>query len=149
MDAKHTPKITAPNSVKRGQWFDVMVDFGAGGEHPSLSEHFIRYIALYINTRRSRESISTRSILFPRLHSGLRLMREAHYGRWPSRTIPPAGKRQKRSRWFLSARRRGFTFCPSPQSLSWFLCRPRSILVSLSPSFPARPAGCIFPVAHF
>ena len=50
MDAKHTPKITAPNSVKRGQWFDVTVDFGAGGEHPSLSEHFIRYIALYINT---------------------------------------------------------------------------------------------------
>ena len=50
MDAKHTPKITAPDSVKRGQWFDVTVDIGAGGEHPSLSEHFIRYIALYINT---------------------------------------------------------------------------------------------------
>src|SRR5262249_42596370 len=95
--------------------------------------------------RRSRESISTRSILFPRLHSGLRLMREAHYGWWPSRTIPPAGKRQKRSRWFLSARRRGFTFCPSPQSLSWFLCRPRSIPVSRFPTFPARPAGYIFP----
>jgi superoxide reductase len=50
MDAKHTPKITAPDTVKRGQWFDVTVDIGAGGEHPSLSEHFIRYIALYINT---------------------------------------------------------------------------------------------------
>jgi|SRR5215469_6290531 len=50
MDAKHTPKIAAPDSVKRGQWFDVTVDIGAGGEHPSLSEHFIRYIALYINT---------------------------------------------------------------------------------------------------
>jgi superoxide reductase len=50
MDAKHTPKIAAPDSVKRGQWFDVTVDVGAGGEHPSLSEHFIRYIALYINT---------------------------------------------------------------------------------------------------
>ena len=49
-DAKHTPKITAPESVKRGQWFDVTVDIGAGGEHPSLSEHAIRYIALYINT---------------------------------------------------------------------------------------------------
>ena len=50
LDAKHTPKIAAPDSVKRGQWFDVTVDVGAGGEHPSLSEHFIRYIALYINT---------------------------------------------------------------------------------------------------
>lgn len=49
-DAKHTPKITAPESVKRGQWFDVTVNIGAGGEHPSLSEHSIRYIALYINT---------------------------------------------------------------------------------------------------
>ena len=47
---KHTPKITAPDSVKRGQWFDVTVTIGAGGEHPSLSEHSIRYIALYINT---------------------------------------------------------------------------------------------------
>lgn len=49
-DAKHTPKIAAPDSVKRGQWFDVTVNIGAGGEHPSLSEHSIRYIALYINT---------------------------------------------------------------------------------------------------
>lgn len=49
-DPKHTPKITAPDSVKRGQWFDVTIDIGAGGEHPSLSEHAIRYIALYINT---------------------------------------------------------------------------------------------------
>jgi superoxide reductase len=50
MDPKHTPKITAPDSVKRGQWFDVTVSVGAGGEHPSLTEHFVRYIALYINT---------------------------------------------------------------------------------------------------
>jgi superoxide reductase len=49
-DPKHTPKIVAPDSVKRGQWFDVTVNIGAGGEHPSLSEHSIRYIALYINT---------------------------------------------------------------------------------------------------
>jgi superoxide reductase len=49
-DPKHTPKITAPDSVKRGEWFDVTVTIGAGGEHPSLSEHSIRYIALYINT---------------------------------------------------------------------------------------------------
>jgi superoxide reductase len=50
LDAKHTPKIIAPDTVKRGQWFDVTVSIGSGGEHPSLSEHFIRYIALYINT---------------------------------------------------------------------------------------------------
>ena len=49
-DPKHTPKITAPDSVKRGAWFDVSVNVGAGGEHPSLSEHHVRYIALYKDT---------------------------------------------------------------------------------------------------
>jgi superoxide reductase len=46
-DEKHTPKIEAPETVKRGQWFQVTVTVGAGGVHPSLSEHFVRYIALY------------------------------------------------------------------------------------------------------
>jgi len=49
-DAKHTPKLTAPDSVTRGQWFDVTVVVGAGGEHPSLAEHHIRYIALNTDT---------------------------------------------------------------------------------------------------
>ena len=47
VDAKHTPKIIAPDSVKRGQWFDVTITVGTGGDHPSLTEHFVRYIALY------------------------------------------------------------------------------------------------------
>ena len=45
-DPKHTPRISAPDSVKRGQWFEVTVAV----EHPSLSEHFVRYIALYKDT---------------------------------------------------------------------------------------------------
>jgi len=43
-------QLSAPDSVKRGQWFDVTVTVGAGGEHPSLSEHHVRYIALYKDT---------------------------------------------------------------------------------------------------
>jgi superoxide reductase len=46
-DAKHSPKIEAPDSVKRGEWFTVTVTVGAGSMHPSLQEHFVRYIALY------------------------------------------------------------------------------------------------------
>jgi len=46
-DAKHSPKIVAPDSVKRGDWFTVTVSIGAGSQHPSLAEHSIRYIALY------------------------------------------------------------------------------------------------------
>ena len=49
-DPKHTPKIEAPDTVRRGEWFDVTVSVGAGGIHPSLSEHFVRYIALYKDT---------------------------------------------------------------------------------------------------
>jgi len=46
-DAKHTPRITAPDSVHRGAWFNVTISVGADSQHPSLSEHFVRYIALY------------------------------------------------------------------------------------------------------
>jgi len=46
-DAKHSPKIDAPASVSRGTWFNVTVSVGSGSQHPSLSEHAIRYIALY------------------------------------------------------------------------------------------------------
>ena len=46
-DPKHTPKIEAPDSVRRGQWFQVTVTVGVGSMHPSLQEHFVRYIALY------------------------------------------------------------------------------------------------------
>jgi superoxide reductase len=48
-DQKHTPRISAPDSVKRGQWFEVTVGVGTD-MHPSLSEHFVRYIALYKDT---------------------------------------------------------------------------------------------------
>jgi superoxide reductase len=46
-DAKHSPRIEAPDTVKRGDWFKVTVSVGAGAQHPSLQEHFVRYIALY------------------------------------------------------------------------------------------------------
>jgi superoxide reductase len=42
-DPKHTPKIEAPASVKRGEWFDVTVSVA----HPSLAEHSVRSIALF------------------------------------------------------------------------------------------------------
>jgi superoxide reductase len=46
-DAKHTPRISAPDSVRRGAWFNVTISVGAESRHPSLSEHAVRYIALY------------------------------------------------------------------------------------------------------
>ena len=49
-DPKHTPKILAPDTVKRGEWFDVTISVGSDGTHPSLGEHSVRYIALYKDT---------------------------------------------------------------------------------------------------
>jgi superoxide reductase len=49
-DPKHTPRIEAPASVRRGEWFQVTVTVGSGSMHPSLQEHFVRYIALYKDT---------------------------------------------------------------------------------------------------
>ena len=43
VDPKHTPKITAPDSVRRGAWFNVTVNVGVGSQHPSLQEHLGRY----------------------------------------------------------------------------------------------------------
>ena len=37
-------------TVRRGEWFNVTISVGAGGQHPSLPEHSIRYIALYKDT---------------------------------------------------------------------------------------------------
>src|SRR5260370_7969236 len=47
-DPKHTPKIVAPDTVKRGQWFDVTVSVGSGGAHPSLSAPYVRSIPPYL-----------------------------------------------------------------------------------------------------
>src|SRR4029450_12603883 len=46
-DEKHTPKIEAPDTVKRGQWVESPVPIGPGSTPPSPPEHFVRYIALY------------------------------------------------------------------------------------------------------
>ena len=46
-DPKHTPKITAPDSVKAGEWFDVTVESGIEKRHPSYQDHHIHWIAIY------------------------------------------------------------------------------------------------------
>lgn len=45
-NAAHTPVISAPDKVKAGEAFDVTIAIGEK-QHPSLSDHFIRNIALY------------------------------------------------------------------------------------------------------
>ena len=45
-DAKHTPKIKAPKTVRAGEWFPVTISIGHKKQHPSWVEHHVRWISL-------------------------------------------------------------------------------------------------------
>jgi desulfoferrodoxin (superoxide reductase-like protein) len=45
-DPKHTPAIDAPATVNAGDWFPVKINIGDKAQHPSLVEHFVRWIAI-------------------------------------------------------------------------------------------------------
>jgi desulfoferrodoxin-like iron-binding protein len=45
-DPKHTPNIEVAASVTAGEWFPVKISIGHQAQHPSLVEHFVRWIAL-------------------------------------------------------------------------------------------------------
>ena len=44
---KHVPVIEAPDSVKKGEFFQVTVIVGKDIEHPNKTEHHIRWIDVY------------------------------------------------------------------------------------------------------
>lgn len=47
LEKKHTPVIEAPDKVKKGEAFEVVVRAGAYRDHPNEHEHFINSIELY------------------------------------------------------------------------------------------------------
>ena len=47
LEKKHLPVITAPASVHKGEWFEVIVDVGKLMEHPNEPGHYIEFIELY------------------------------------------------------------------------------------------------------
>ncbi len=44
---KHVPAITAPDSVKAGEWIKLNVRVGKEIAHPNTVEHHIRWIQVY------------------------------------------------------------------------------------------------------
>ena len=48
LQKKHTPVITAPDTVKAGECFEVVVEVGKLVAHPNEIGHFIEYVRLYI-----------------------------------------------------------------------------------------------------
>jgi superoxide reductase len=47
LEKKHTPVITAPESVKKGECFEVKIEVGKLLAHPNETGHFIEFIELY------------------------------------------------------------------------------------------------------
>jgi superoxide reductase len=47
LQKKHTPVITAPDAVKAGECFEVVVEVGKLVAHPNEIGHYIEYIDLY------------------------------------------------------------------------------------------------------
>ncbi|MEJ6951208.1 class II SORL domain-containing protein [Natronospora cellulosivora (SeqCode)] len=47
LEKKHVPFIQAPETVKKGEYFDVKVRMGEEIDHPMEAEHFIQYLDLY------------------------------------------------------------------------------------------------------
>jgi len=47
LEKKHLPVISAPESVKKGECFEVTVEVGKLVDHPNETGHFIMFIELY------------------------------------------------------------------------------------------------------
>lgn len=62
LEKKHTPVITAPTKVKKGESFEVTVEVGKLLAHPNENAHFIEWIELY-----SGDTFLARAGLEPRL----------------------------------------------------------------------------------
>lgn len=47
LEKKHTPVIKAPEQVKSGKEFEVVVKLGEYKDHPNEHNHFIQWVELY------------------------------------------------------------------------------------------------------
>jgi superoxide reductase len=47
LEKKHLPVISAPDTVKAGECFEVVVEVGKLLDHPNEPAHFIEFIELY------------------------------------------------------------------------------------------------------
>lgn len=47
LERKHVPVITAPNSVRKGECFQVKVEVGKHLDHPNEPGHYINFVELY------------------------------------------------------------------------------------------------------
>ena len=47
LEKKHVPHIIAPDTVKKGEVFEVTIEMGDEIDHPMEEGHFIQYVEVY------------------------------------------------------------------------------------------------------
>lgn len=47
LEKKHQPIITAPKTIKKGEFFEVEIEIGKLLEHPNEPSHYIEFVELY------------------------------------------------------------------------------------------------------
>lgn len=47
LEKKHVPHLVAPDTVEKGELFEVTVEMGNEIDHPMEEGHFIQYVELY------------------------------------------------------------------------------------------------------
>jgi superoxide reductase len=90
-EKKHTPVIKAPDTVKKGEFFDVTVEVGKVVPHPNEPGHFIQWIELYSGdtflaradlTPTMTDSVATLSVRLDHLHQLSAVARCNLHGAW-------------------------------------------------------------------
>ena len=94
LEKKHLPIITAPESVNKGEPFEVTVEVGKLVPHPNEPKHFIEFIELYADdtyltrldlTAKNTNPILKASISLDHSHGKLRAFERCNlHGSWES-----------------------------------------------------------------
>jgi superoxide reductase len=92
LEKKHLPIISAPASVKKGEFFEVTVEVGKLLKHPNEPGHFIQFIELYADdtylarmdfTAKNTSPIMKTSIALEQTYSTLRAFERCNlHGTW-------------------------------------------------------------------
>ena len=96
LEKKHLPVITAPRSVKKGEFFEVTVEVGKCMPHPNEPAHYIEFMELYadhtylarldLTAKRSQPTMKI-SVCLDHTHGQLRAFAHCNiHGTWEGAT---------------------------------------------------------------
>ncbi len=92
LEMKHLPVISSPESIKKGDCFEVMIEVGKHMQHPNEPSHYIEFIELYADdtylarldlTARMTGPVMKVSVALDHIHEKLRAFAHCNlHGTW-------------------------------------------------------------------